>query len=439
MTRINLYSKLKLDPSYKLIQLTPDLLKVIEQSANDTMNQEKNGNDSDSDNTNHTGLAFKTIDMKDNQTNKNDVVLCSSNKTWLLRQKNHSNTVLLMEGYKQGKVTLLPEKLLFGKKEQPTLNLLGFSKTTYEYETKPIEGKINLDLIPIFGGELNFGEDFICQEKGKDNDDDDGDGDGSNHYLKSFDELVENSACSREECLREWHRLGGCRINGYMCIFSEAFMTKALHITLVSILGGSIDMNKLDLKETFKLVTRDIDEDYNPYTLEVIRTVLNKFGTKRLKDVSNDEKMADCDDSDRICWKLNMDIIAKWYGKQALLKYASQHSVPIDEFLIKWRSLFPPFFPCDIDIDMLRGMIYKPDINTIQYISRDILPMEPKERFKLLFKLQNSWLLEDIAPYIEELNVRGLKLDNFIMKYARRKRVASPNNKNKSQIIISSR
>lgn len=439
MTRINLYSKLKLDPSYKLIQLTPDLLKVIEQSANDTMNQEKNGNDSDSDNTNHTGLAFKAIDMKDNQTNKNDVVLCSSNKTWLLRQKNHSNTVLLMEGYKQGKVTLLPEKLLFGKKEQPTLNLLGFSKTTYEYETKPIEGKINLDLIPIFGGELNFGEDFICQEKGKDNDDDDGDGDGSNHYLKSFDELVENSACSREECLREWHRLGGCRINGYMCIFSEAFMTKALHITLVSILGGSIDMNKLDLKETFKLVTRDIDEDYNPYTLEVIRTVLNKFGTKRLKDASNDEKMADCDDSDRICWKLNMDIIAKWYGKQALLKYASQHSVPIDEFLIKWRSLFPPFFPCDIDIDMLRGMIYKPDINTIQYISRDILPMEPKERFKLLFKLQNSWLLEDIAPYIEELNVRGLKLDNFIMKYARRKRVASPNNKNKSQIIISSR
>lgn len=438
MTRINLYSKLKLDPSYKLIQLTPDLLKVIEQSANDTMNQEKNGNDSDSDNTNHTGLAFKAIDMKDNQTNKNDVVLCSSNKTWLLRQKNHSNTVLLMEGYKQGKVTLLPEKLLFGKKEQPTLNLLGFSKTTYEYETKPIEGKINLDLIPIFGGELNFGEDFICQEKGKDNDDD-GDGDGSNHYLKSFDELVENSACSREECLREWHRLGGCRINGYMCIFSEAFMTKALHITLVSILGGSIDMNKLDLKETFKLVTRDIDEDYNPYTLEVIRTVLNKFGTKRLKDASNDEKMADCDDSDRICWKLNVDIIAKWYGKQALLKYASQHSVPIDEFLIKWRSLFPPFFPCDIDIDMLRGMIYKPDINTIQYISRDILPMEPKERFKLLFKLQNSWLLEDIAPYIEELNVRGLKLDNFIMKYARRKRVASPNNKNKSQIIISSR
>ena len=438
MTRINLYSKLKLDPSYKLIQLTPDLLKVIEQSANDTMNQEKNGNDSDSDNTNHTGLAFKAIDMKDNQTNKNDVVLCSSNKTWLLRQKNHSNTVLLMEGYKQGKVTLLPEKLLFGKKEQPTLNLLGFSKTTYEYETKPIQGKINLDLIPIFGGELNFGEDFICQEKGKDNDDD-GDGDGSNHYLKSFDELVENSACSREECLREWHRLGGCRINGYMCIFSEAFMTKALHITLVSILGGSIDMNKLDLKETFKLVTRDIDEDYNPYTLEVIRTVLNKFGTKRLKDASNDEKMADCDDSDRICWKLNMDIIAKWYGKQALLKYASQHSVPIDEFLIKWRSLFPPFFPCDIDIDMLRGMIYKPDINTIQYISRDILPMEPKERFKLLFKLQNSWLLEDIAPYIEELNVRGLKLDNFIMKYARRKRVASPNNKNKSQIIISSR
>lgn len=439
MTRINLYSKMKLDSSYKLIQLTPDILKVIEQSANNNKEkrEDEKGENSSNDQsygTFPTGLAFKTINMKDNQINKNDVVLCSSNKTWLLRQKNHSNTVLLMKKYKPDKKIVLPENLLFGKKEQPTLDLLGFSKTTYEYETKPIHGKINLDLIPIFDGELNFGKDFIYQEKDEDNNNNN----ILSRYLKNFDELVENSACSREECLKEWHEMGGCKVNGYICIFSEAFMTKALHVTLVSILGGSIDMNELDLKETFKLVTRDIDEDYNPYTLEVIETVLNKFGTKRLKNDLNDGKMVG-NDNNKICWKLNMDIIAKWYGKQALLKYASQHSVPIDEFLIKWKSLFPPFFPCDIDIDMLRGMIYKPDVNSIQYMSRDILPMEPKERFKLLFKLQSNWLLEDIAPYVEELNVRGLKLDNFIMKYARRRRVTSPNSKSRSQIIISSR
>ena len=394
-----------------MIQLIPDLLKVIEQSSG-------NDNGGNADGANTTGLEFKTSDMNESQPTKNNVVLCSSNKTWLLRQKNHSNTVLLMKEFKPEKEIVLPENLLFGKNEQPTLNLLGFSKTTYEYETKPIQGKINLDLIPIYDGELNFGKD---------------NNNGSTQYLKSINELMDNSACSREECLNEWYRIGGCTINGYICLFSESFMTKALHVTLVSILDGSLDMNKLDLKETFKLVTKDIDEDYNPYTLEVIRTVLNKFGIRILKEDSRDKNVGD------VYWKLNMELIAKWYGKQALMKYASQNSVPIDEFLIKWKSLFPPFFPCDIDIDMLRGMVYKPNINSIQYMSKDILPMEPKERFKLLFKLQSSWLLEDIAPYIEELNVRGLKLDNFIMKYARRKRVPSPNNKSKSQIIISSR
>lgn len=58
MTRINLYSKLKLDPSYKLIQLTPDLLKVIEQSSN-------NDNSSDGGDGSATGLEFKTSDMNE--------------------------------------------------------------------------------------------------------------------------------------------------------------------------------------------------------------------------------------------------------------------------------------------------------------------------------------------------------------------------------------
>ena len=275
-------------------------MKVIEQSSG-------NDNGGNADGANTSGLEFKTSDMNESQPTKNNVVLCSSNKTWLLRQKNHSNTVLLMKEFKPEKEIVLPENLLFGKNEQPTLNLLGFSKTTYEYETKPIQGKINLDLIPIYDGELNFGKD---------------NNNGSTQYLKSINELMDNSACSREECLNEWYRIGGCTINGYICLFSESFMTKALHVTLVSILDGSLDMNKLDLEETFKLVTKDIDEDYNPYTLEVIRTVLNKFGIRILKEDSRDKNVGD------VYWKLNMELIAKWYGKQALMKYASQHSVP---------------------------------------------------------------------------------------------------------------
>lgn len=406
MTVVNLHSKLRLDPSYKLIQLTPDLLKIIQQNG--------------SDSTGNTGLEFKTLDPTEGHQNKSEVVLCSSDKTWLLRQKNHSNTVLLMEKYGPREDIHVPEHLLFGCQEQPSVNLMGFSKTTYEYETKLIQGKVNLDVIPLYDGELNFGQDFKEDTK--------------QQHLGSIDELVENSACSREECLHEWYSIGGCIVNGYICLLTDSFMSKALHVTLVSILGGSLDMQKLALHETFQLVTKDIDNEYNPYTVEVVRTVLNRFG------ISNDSPVDEGGKEEgEKTWSLNMTSIARWYGKQALYKYARQHSVAIDEFLIKWKSLFPPFFPCDIEIDMLRGMIYKPSEDSIHYISRTLLPMEPKERFKTLFKLQTNWLLEDIAPFIEELNTRGLKLDNFIMKYARRRRVAVPGKKGKSQIVVSGR
>ncbi|CAL9730502.1 sister chromatid cohesion protein Dcc1p [Monosporozyma unispora] len=399
MTVVNLHSKLTLDNSYKLIQLTPDLLKVIEQN--------------DSNPTNTTGLEFKTLDVTGDHKHKSEVVLCSSDKTWLLRQKNHSNTVLLMKQYEPEEKVIVPEHMLFGCKEQPSLDLMSFSKTTYEYETNLIKGKINLDVIPLYDGDLNFGEDF--------------DKDVKSVHLKTIDELVENSACSKQECLKEWYKIGGCIVNGYICLPSDAFISQALHITLVSVLGGSLDMSKLTLNETYKVVTSDIDDEYNPYTLEVILTVLNKFGTKFTDEDGNEH------------WEINKETVAKWYGKQALNKYARQHSVAIDEFLINWKSMFPPFFPCDIAISMLRGLIYKPTDDSIHYISRAILPMEPKERFKTLFKLQSTWLLEDIAPFVEELNTRGLKLDSFIMKYARRRRVPVPGDRRKTQIIVSSR
>ena len=116
-----------------------------------------------------------------------------------------------------------------------------------------------------------------------------------------------------------------------------------------------------------------------------------------------------------------------WYGIRALRKYASRTSMPQEEFLVKWKSTFPPFSPFSIDIKMLKGWYFKPALTNIQYVSKDILPLDAKDRFKMLFKLQSQWDLEDISAFVEELNVKGLKIDNFIMKYARKKRVGKRN------------
>lgn len=363
---INLYSRISSDYSYKLVQLTPDLLEALKEPDSTSK------------------LHFKAFDE-----DKADVVLCSRDKTWLIKQKNHSNTVMLMREFVPESQQFLNDKSLFGM-PQPTNDLLGYSKTTFEYETRLTEGRINLDLVPIYNGEMNFPTDE------------------SKLKCRTFSELLENSPSSEVECKCRWNKLGGCIVNGYPCILTADFISNALHVTLMSAMAESLDLENLTINETFAAVNKDMDRDNNPYTVQVVETILAKYGTHNQGDK----------------WKLNVSQVAQWYGIRALRKYASKNIVPHEEFLIKWKSTFPPFSSFDIDIKMLRGWYFEPTKGNIQYISKDTLPMDIKDRFKMLFRLQSQWDLDDIVPFIEELNTKGMKIESFIMKYARRKRMA---------------
>ncbi|KAG0668096.1 hypothetical protein C6P45_004994 [Maudiozyma exigua] len=369
---INLYSKLKTDDptiSYKLIELNDDLMKLL------------------NDNKSRKHLQFKSLDEVNSH-----VVLCSKDKTWLLRQKDHSNMSMLMhEGVVDDNSKTIDPSLSFGL-PPPITDYIGFARTTYEYETVATEGRLRLENIPIYDGEQNF------EVRDKSN-------------QTSFQQLLEDSPCSSREGLIQWYSLGGCTINGQACLLSPKFINKALHVTLMSVLAESMNLEELNLKETYDAVSKDMNSEFNPYTIEVVETILNKFG--RIKDTEIEDKI----------WKLNSPIIAKWYGIQSLKKYVSKSSLPFDEFMLQRRSQFPPFFPCDIDISMLRGNYYQPQAKQIQYFSKKSLSQDPKDRFKTLFKLQTSWDLRDIEPFIEELNTKHMKIDSFIMKYARRRRV----------------
>lgn len=396
MQVLNLCSKLELDHSFKLIQLTPELLEVLEANKDDP---------------NDTGLSFKSLDEQ-----KSEVVLCSKEKTWLLRQKNHSNTVMLMHDYTPNLGTIdVPNDQLFGVDEPPTENLLGYSKCTFEYETKLIEGQLNLDRIPIYNE-----HDYELLE----DDDDDGMFDDKNETIRDLNELMEVSPCSIAESLKQWYQVGGCSINGRLCILAKTFLSKLLNITLMSVMNQKLDLDDLSLSKT--KIAIDIEMEVHNYKLEMIETLLNKFGSQTALKDSKDKR-----------WKLHIPSIVEWYGLEALNKYATKESMPIDEFLIKWKSLFPPFFPSNIDIKMLRGNFYRPIDNHIQYISRNILPNEPKARFKTLFKLQTTWEFDDIAPFITELNTRGIKLENFMMKFAKRRKTVGENRK--PIVLITSR
>lgn len=365
---VNLYSKIDYDTSYKLIELNDDLLELLKQGKN-----------------NKGKLQFKSLDKE-----KSQVVLCSEDKTWILRQKDHSNMSMVMrEGVPDDSNVVIDPASLFGL-PPPVNDYIGFARTTYEYETIPADGELNLGVVPIYDGEQEFPPS------------------SRTFKIHTFDELLNDSPCSRLESVKRWNQLGGCVINGQICFLSDSFMAKALHVTLMSVMAESLDLDALQLEETFNAVTKDMVTNFNPYTIEVVKSVLCKFGTK---------------DNDTDSWKLNKNAIAKLYGLQALKKYVNRNSMPMDEFMLKWKSLFPPFLPWDIDISMLWGYYYQPQDKHIQYISKEALSMDIKERFRVLFKLQSTWRIEEIQPFVDDLNVKHLKIDSFIMKYARRRKV----------------
>ena len=396
MMKFNLYSKLDRDSSYKLIQLTPEILSILKDQK-----QDSNGNGNGSEGT--PSLQFRALDKL-----KSNVVLCSHDKTWLVRQHDHSNSVLLFDEFVSGESGAEPEPEPVGSSDQSTetktkhkdKDLLAIANTTYEYELKRINGQLNLDMVPIYNGELDFPNNLITNNN-------------NTPLLRELSELLEHSPCSEAESEELWHDVCGCKINGYLCILSRSFVSKALHVLLVSSMAESLDLDKLELMSTYRAVTMDMDKETNPYTIEVVRTVLNKFG-RRINGTNGRNEV----------WSLDKNRIAKWYGIRALQKFVSGgKSMPLVEFLIKWKSTFPPFFACDIDIDMLRGYYYRPQQEHIQYLAKNTLPTDAKERFQMLFALQSTWDLEDIEPFIEPLNTKGLKPELFVMKYARRRKV----------------
>ncbi|QLG71389.1 hypothetical protein HG535_0B04310 [Zygotorulaspora mrakii] len=375
----NLYSKLIHDSSYKLVQLAPDLLETLE-------------------NTSQSEIKFKAVNNE-----KSDVVLCSKNKTWLIKEKHHSNTVMLLREFVATGQQTLDEKSLFGM-PQPINDLLAFSRTTSEYETRPAKGLLNIDHLPIYNGDVGFPTEPAKLK------------------FKTLDDVLDNSPASELESFTRWNLLGGCIVNGFPCLLSAEFLSNALHVTLMSVMAESLDLDSLTIKDTFEAVNKDMSEGSNPYTKKVIETVLRKYGTKLDKGEKEDKEN----------WKLDRQEISRWYGIRALRKYATKPSLPMEEFLVKWKSTFPPFSPFNIEMKMLGGWYFQPIARNIQYVSKDTLPTDIKERFKMLFRLQSQWDLENIIPFVDELNTKGLKPDIFVMKYARKKRVGK-------RYIVSSR
>lgn len=225
------------------------------------------------------------------------------------------------------------------------------------------------------------------------------------------EQLQQDLPISREEFEAYYFENGGLEVNGYACVLLSSFVTECLNMIIATLQQQAVSKGQDISDET---IYRDIDlrelserVEGAKYTYKVLQSVLARFSSAKATLTK---------------YTLNEQKVAVWFGIEALKTHASRPISPGD-FLLKWKGFFPSFYSVPIELSWLAGYYARPLANQIQYFPRNALSRDPRKRFAELFTVQSTWELEEIAPYVEELNVKNMKLDKFIIKYARRKKV----------------
>lgn len=347
--------------TYKLIQLPPDVLSHIEHGS-------------------------EPLQLKSSPGELTDLTLCTNNKSWRIRQMNHSNTVFLLNDLN---INCMGQKIQHDSNKEnesnktiETLNMLmGFASNSFEYELTSTPGSINADRLPIYDG--NEFKPTGYSEK----------------------DLLLDSPVSKNQFYKIWYDLCGCEVHGSAVILSRKFVTDFLSVlipVIISIDGAysSEDYN-LEVKQILELLAKE-NELYTP---EICWSIFHKFG-----DVHEGK------------FKLKNIVITRWFGIQAL----SRQTQPMDckQFLLLWKGSLPHFYNVPLDLEQLKGYYFKPTSTLVQYLEPSSLShANAGSRIKELFLVSKEWDLDDFIPFIQEFIPTGKKPDSIILKYAKKKRM----------------
>lgn len=341
---MDLYQQLQphKDHTYKFIQLTPELIGCMDRNVELTL---KSG--------------------PDNAT----LNLVSDDKTWKLRQMNHTNSSLLM--HKQ-----TPDQLV-GK-----INLL------YEYELTSTDVSIDIQDLPIYYNKSSV--EMLDEDK----------------LNYSLDELINNTPISIKQFMELWYDLGGCEINQTCFVLSSAIIKSFLDSFLTIVIRDKYDY-KLEEYNIDISVFKDKVLSTNPeLTEEIISSLFHKFCTEN--------------PTDRKLFRIDNEKVSKWFGIQVL---KSHLFIDVKAFYLEWKNQFPPFYSIPINLSLLLGYYYKVN-ETIAYLDETELSNDLNNRLKQLFKLSSAWDLQDLVPFINKFIINK-KAESVLLKYAKVKRSGS--------------
>uniref|UniRef100_A0A060TCA2 ARAD1D34694p n=1 Tax=Blastobotrys adeninivorans TaxID=409370 RepID=A0A060TCA2_BLAAD len=295
-------------------------------------------------------------------------VLTTRSTTYRLRQVNQTNTLLVAEPQSED--------------GQHCTSMLAFGTAPNCLEVQKIDPAVDVSSIPTYSGygKISYPSDQVPP--------------------RTVEQLRACVAASDEEFDSIWRQRGGVEVNGVACILEGSVIKSLLSLILPSIQAAKLDFNSISAEEVYKAM--DADDEEEP--LEIIRAIIAMFSK-----------------NDQVPYQLDPDSIVQWLGDWTLREHAPDNEITITAFQELWADTIPISHNWTMDLKMLKGRYVQPTPTTIRYLCREKLDNNPRIRFQQLFAVKSTWDLDEMVPFIDDLKPTAVKLEGFVMKYARKK------------------
>ncbi|THH32287.1 hypothetical protein EUX98_g1901 [Antrodiella citrinella] len=360
--------------SFKLLELPPDLCKLVEQSLESNT------------------TATWTIK---GQTN-DDAVLCTTNKTYAIRSIVLSNSVLVVtrpddastvgSGWEQEDVVIRDtlHEVLELVPSVPRLQVLNGLLRGREYD----EGHEDEDMEDSQEGDAEEGR-------------------PTKRRKFTYDDARASLQASEMELDRGLRERRVLVLDGELRPIAPTHLTTVLELLLNYLVSLSLPHSAAPVTD-LTLALED-DHEIKP---KVTTQVMAWFGQ--------------VDDG---LWSLNVNAVVKEIGLGILRAYKWWQDDPIPEsvFVSKWKTAVGDTFEESVSLDLLLGnYLSQPSIDafassepTLAYFPSSTLPTEPVARFADLFLTRTRWKADDIAPFLSEICVDNKERDKLLLKHAR--------------------
>ncbi|KAI0051203.1 hypothetical protein FA95DRAFT_1485775 [Auriscalpium vulgare] len=117
-------------------------------------------------------------------------------------------------------------------------------------------------------------------------------------------------------------------------------------------------------------------------------------------------------------WRMDVGAVVRQVGL-GILRHHKEEPIVEDIFIKKWQDAVGDTFSSSVSLDLLSGNYLTALSGRLTYFPLSELPTDPAARFTDLFITRARWRAEDVTPFLIDIAVDAKDREKLLLKYAR--------------------